>query len=310
MEHQIIPVIGLPRALLYHRYGVLWRTFFSELGIQTVLSPQTNREIMENGASLITDESCLSAKVFFGHVQALLGACDYILVPRISNYGRLPNFCVRFEALYDMRRNVFRHTGQKFLSYDLNALSGWEEDSAFMNMGQTLGCSAKQVKKAYKAAKKEEQHTWKLRVQAQEQVYKSDGIKILIAAHSYLIEDVYLGGSLVNILKSLNTVPVRADLVDRDAARNRCLELLPTCKWEVNQELVGGILQHRDQVDGIILLSAFPCGPDAMVNEMLLRTCKGIPMLNLVLDSQVGTAGMETRLESFVDIIRFKEGKL
>ena len=72
---------------------------------------------------------------------------------------------------------------------------------------------------------------------------------------------------------------------------------------------------HRDDVDGIILLSAFPCGPDAMVNELITRRVnthggKGVPILNLVLDSQSGTAGVETRLESFIDIIRFKEGKL
>ena len=61
---------------------------------------------------------------------------------------------------------------------------------------------------------------------------------------------------------------------------------------------------------GIILLSAFPCGPDAMVNELITRRVKGVPILNLVLDSQSGIAGVETRLESFIDIIRFKEGKL
>jgi predicted nucleotide-binding protein (sugar kinase/HSP70/actin superfamily) len=33
-------------------------------------------------------------------------------------------------------------------------------------------------------------------------------------------------------------------------------------------------------------------------------------MLNLVLDGQNGTAGVETRLESFLDIIRFQKGLL
>ena len=63
-------------------------------------------------------------------------------------------------------------------------------------------------------------------------------------------------------------------------------------------------------MDGIILLSAFPCGPDSMVNELIARRVKRVPMLNLVLDSQSGTAGIETRLESFIDIIRFKGGQL
>ena len=77
----------------------------------------------------------------------------------------------------------------------------------------------------------------------------------------------------------------------------------------MNRELMGSVLLNKDRADGIILLSAFPCGPDSMTNELLTRRLTGIPVLNLVLDAQTGTAGMETRMESFIDIIRFKEGK-
>ena len=45
-------------------------------------------------------------------------------------------------------------------------------------------------------------------------------------------------------------------------------------------------------------------------NELIARRVKGVPILNLVLDSQTGTAGVETRLESFIDIIRLKRGTL
>ena len=303
-------VIGIPRALLYHRYAVLWKTFFSELGAQVVLSPATNRTILENGSALITDESCLSAKIFFGHLQTLVGRCDYILVPRIANRGRNREFCVRFSALYDMARSIFRQTDQRFLAYNLDVLAGWEEESAFLQMGQSLGYPYKAVRRAYDTAKREEQRTFKAQVRAQERLYKAEGIKILILGHSYLVRDAFFGKSLIDTLRKMEVIPLRADLVDREAARRAARELLPTCKWEMNRELVGGMLLHKNQVDGVILLSAFPCGPDAMVNEMLLRRCKGIPILQLVLDGQSGTAGIETRLESFVDIIRLKEGKL
>ena len=33
----------------------------------------------------------------------------------------------------------------------------------------------------------------------------------------------------------------------------------------------------------------------------------GIPILNLTIDSQSGTAGVETRIESFVDILRYQQ---
>ena len=44
METQKIK-IGLPRAMLYYRYRVLWRTFFQELGMETVISAATDRDI-------------------------------------------------------------------------------------------------------------------------------------------------------------------------------------------------------------------------------------------------------------------------
>ena len=65
----------------------------------------------------------------------------------------------------------------------------------------------------------------------------------------------------------------------------------------------------RDQVDGIILMSAFPCGPDSMTNDMLLRLVKDVPILTIILDNQSGSAGLETRLESFVDILNFRKGR-
>ncbi|MGN0969955.1 MAG: acyl-CoA dehydratase activase-related protein, partial [Evtepia sp.] len=67
--------IGLPRALLYYRYGPLWRTFFQSLGLKTIVSPPTSRKILDQGTALAQDETCLSAKIFLGHVQELVGAC-------------------------------------------------------------------------------------------------------------------------------------------------------------------------------------------------------------------------------------------
>ena len=42
MDNQPIK-IGLPRAMLYYRYRVLWRTFFAELDMETVVSAPTDR---------------------------------------------------------------------------------------------------------------------------------------------------------------------------------------------------------------------------------------------------------------------------
>ena len=74
-------VIGIPRAMLYHRYSVLWDSFFSGLGIGTVVSEPTTKGILEEGTSYAIDEACLATKIFLGHVKSLIGKCDYILIP-------------------------------------------------------------------------------------------------------------------------------------------------------------------------------------------------------------------------------------
>lgn len=302
--------VGLPRAMLYYRFQVLWKAFFQELGVRTLVSPPTDRQIMEEGAALAIDEACLSLKVYLGHVKALVGRCDYILIPWVNSFGRRRDMCTRFQSLPDLTRNVFRESGQKFLSYQLDTPAGKDEQSAFVELGRTLGFSPRQAKRAYVRAKKEETAQYKGRVQAEEQLYRKDGLKILVAAHSYVVCDAYFGKPVVEGLKGLDAIPIRADLVDRDEALKQSEKLSSTCKWEISREILGGIVLHRDKVDGIVLLSAFPCGPDSMVNEILTRRFKDVPLLNLVLDSQSGTAGVETRLESFVDIIRLKKGVL
>ena len=303
-------IIGLPRAMLYDRFQTLWQTFFRELGAEVAVSPPTDRQIMEDGAALAIDEACLSVKVFLGHVKALLGKCDYILIPWVVGFGRRQELCTRFQSLPDLTRNVFRDSGQRFLSYQLDEAAGLDEKSAFLDMGKSLGFSPKAVKKAYGQAKKEEQAQYKAQVKAEEQLYSREGIKILVAAHSYVLQDAYLGRTVMDGLKKLDVTPIRAHVVDRDEALKRSLDLSSTCKWAISRELLGSIAMHRDKVDGVVLLGAFPCGPDSMVNDLLSRKLHGLPLLNLVLDSQSGTAGVETRLESFVDIIRLKKEAL
>ena len=302
--------IGIPRGMLYYRYEILWKTFFTKLGHDVRVSPSTTQSIAEQGMALTIDEACLSLKLYFGHVHALMGKCNYIFIPRVSNFGQNRDMCPRFHALYDVAANLFRDSGQKFLTCNIDVTRGEGELKAFLSLGQTLGCSLKQTLSAYKAAKREVERAWKDKLRAQKKRLDQEGLKILIAGHDYLIHDAFVGKPITDFLAGNGVIPIEAGVVDRDTALKRSLELSPTIRWELNREIVGGIAQYQDKVDGVIFLSAFPCGPDAMVNELMLRRMDDLPMLNLVLDGQNGTAGLETRLESFLDIIRFKGGLL
>ena len=60
--------IGIPRSLFYYYFSNIWVNFFDELGIDYIISPKTNKEILDLGMKYSTDEMCLSLKNYIGHV--------------------------------------------------------------------------------------------------------------------------------------------------------------------------------------------------------------------------------------------------
>ena len=309
MDQKSAITIGIPRAMLYYRYGVLWKAFFEELQVPVVISPPTTRELLESGSSIAVDESCLSAKIFMGHVNALLGKCDAVFIPRYSSLDHNAVFCTRFEGLFDQTRNVFRNTPQRFISCNIDEKEKSSEETAFVSLGRELGFSARESKSAYARAWKADQRQQKLWAKKQEALAAKPGRKILLVGHSYILSDPYLQKPIIGWLEENGATCLRADRMDRVKARKACTGFSPTCRWIMNEELIGSTVLWKQKADGIILVSAFPCGPDSMTNELLTRRLKDIPLMNLVLDAQTGTAGVETRLESFLDIIQFRKGE-
>lgn len=299
--------VGLPRAFLYYRYDILWKSFFKELGIKTISSPPTNRKMLENGSALAVDESCLSAKLYFGHVNALLDQCDYILVPRVVGFGVHRMMCTRFQSLYDLVVNIFPEYKDKFLVWNVDPKHGSDQLHAFEELGEKLGVSRKLSKKAYQKARKTADEFWKEKVKKQYATAKQKGRKVLVIGHSYVLEDAYVGRHIFDYLEKQEIRVLRADIVNREEALKKSQAVSPTLKWEISQEMVGGIEKYRNQVDGILLVSVYPCGPDSLVNELIVQKYSDLPILQLVLDEQDGTAGIETRMESFLDIIDFKK---
>ncbi len=301
--------VGIPRSLLYFKYSQLWEGFFKALGVDYVLSPDTNRELVARGTNLAVDESCLSFKIYLGHVAWLMDKCDMILVPRISNFGRAGTVCTRFQAIYDVVSNTFRDEKPKLLHYNIDLRTRENEMKAFVKMGKALGKKRPQCLFAYAAAKHAEKAAHVKVGEELKKALEDERIKILMVAHSYNTYDRYIGEPVIQTLRDMDTVPVIAGAVDMRQAVARSAELSDTVPWLYSKELLGAVALCRDKIDGIVLISTFPCGPDSMVNEIIIRRVKDKPILNLILDGQEGTAGLETRLESFVDIIKFKRNE-
>ena len=293
--------------MFFHRYEKLWMTYFSELGIETLLSPKTDKSILETGSRYGIDEACLSSKLLWGHVDSLVGKCDLVFIPRYANLGDDGVFCTRFEALYEMAKNSFRDAPVRFITADIDVNEGIPEAAAFGKLAMELGKKESDGLLAYESANRAWLDDQKKRDADTCRLLKQDGVKVLVVGHSYNIHDEYIGIPVIETLRSLDVIPILSTDIDLTDARARYQSIAKNVPWIVNRELLGCIDRFRDEVDGIVLITAFPCGPDSMTNDMVIRRVKGKPILNLLLDSQDGTAGIDTRLESFTDIIKMRK---
>ena len=298
--------IGIPRALLYYKYQHLWEVFFNELDCQIVLSAQSNKQILTDGINYSIDECCLPSKIYMGHVYSLIGKCDYILVPRVENFGKNEKVCVKFNGMYDIVKNTFKDL--PLIYYDLDVTNGHSERKGFLQMGKMLGKTYRQVMMAYQKAKKVQMLKDKQKAAKQLKLLDyQEGLKILMVTHPYNIYDNLIGDPIIKLVKESGGIPIYADAFASNECIQKSEEISKSLNWTYNKELVGAIQLYKDKVDGIILITAFPCGPDSLVNELLLRKIKGVPMSNIVLDELSGEAGLQTRIESFIDIIRVKK---
>ena len=71
--------------------------------------------------------------------------------------------------------------------------------------------------------------------------------------------------------------------------------------------MMASINYYHDKVDGIIIISSFPCGPDSLSNELAIRKVKNIPILKLIFEDFNSDIGIITRLESYFDILKAKK---
>ena len=325
MNHCDIRTIGIPRALLWYKYGRHWQTFFELLDFKVIVSEPTDKAIFDEGERRSSDEVCLASKAYLGHVAQLIGKCDAIFVPNHDSCDIRAGFCTKYQSLPDMVAATFRDDHPRILTLRIErAMDRKRTRKAYIDFAvHELGASPRAAHSAYRKSiafmramdKKTSNHqeeTFKLLETYKDVLEKDDSAKeappltILLVGHPYVVHDDYIVGDIVRAIEDMNAVVIYADESDHSSSFKRSFEFSETLPWIINRELVGSILNNLHRIDGIVLLSAFPCGPDSMFDDAIMRKIKDVPILNLMIDSQSGEAGVQTRLESFIDILRFQ----
>jgi len=291
--------IGIPRSLYYYHYKDLWLSFFKKLNIDVVISDKTTKEIMKKGIELSNDEMCIALKNYLGHVVSLKGLCDYVLIPRIDNYGINNQMCTNYMSTYDIIDKIL---DIPIISYNISLSDRKTEEKEFEKWSSILKRSKKEIREAYKYALEEVNKKSKYLERKNIEKLESKKTKILIVSHPYNIFDEYIGLSIINSLKKYDVEIIYSEYFNKNKTNKLGNVLSSGLYFKYSKEEIGSILMCKDKIDGILFLTAFPCALDSLVIPLVLRKVD-IPTLHLLIDEENSMTGIITRLESFIDII-------
>ena len=303
--------IGIPRALIYwkepvsngsHR-GYFWKTFFENLGAAVILSPQTNKEIIEMGVKVADPETCFATKVFLGHLQWLEGKVDYIFVPRLKTNEEKLEFCPRFFGLPDLVKILVK---TKILTESFDFRKNGSLEKPFWRLGKKLGFGKEKIKKAIEITLSNEKKLKKEQKKDFFQKINSKKPKIILISHPYNLYDEYVNLRIKEKLEKLGAQPIFIDEVPINHSKVISYQSSVKFHWEFGKEIMEKIQEIlKYDIDGAIEISSFACGCDAVIKEFVEKEFKGnkIPFLYLMIDEQTGEAGIQTRLEAFMDTI-------
>jgi predicted nucleotide-binding protein (sugar kinase/HSP70/actin superfamily) len=325
--------VGIPRALSFYTYYPLWKTFLEKLGMEVVLSRPTNKEILAAGIKETVSDACIPIKLFHGHVLDLKERVDYLFIPRLVSADGISTFCPKFLGLPDM----IRCSGLKLpplidVRFKVKRLVG--------GMFRFLGATAKNlsagnlftlIKGAGSALRQHRAYHSLLlgglepglamqalnepdRAPAPRRAKKK--LTVALLGYPYTIYDPFVSAGLYDKLSGLDVALVTPEQIPPRQMRRFSRVLPQNFFWHYSNRVAWSglyLLRSSNQpVDGLIHVTAFGCGPDAMVDKLLELEAKQAkkPFLTLTIDEHTGEGGIRTRLEAFVDMLLARKERI
>jgi len=152
---------------------------------------------------------------------------------------------------------------------------------------------------------------------------QADPVKVAIVGEIYVVIEPFSNMDIEIELGKLGVEVHRTMTLSRWVKYSLFLNYLGVDEWKQVHKLakpyldhdVGGdgwesvgekVLYTRKGYDGLVHLAPFTCMPEIVAQNIMPSTREDIPVLTVICDEQMAKQGLLTRLEAFVDLLRFR----
>ncbi len=312
--------IGMPRGLFYYYYYPLYKTFFSDLGARVILSQKTNRITIDQGIDAAVDETCFPIKVYFGHVKELCQHdLDYLFVPRLVSIEPRSYICPKFMGVPDMLRASIDNLPPLIdITVDLSHSDRAFKDQLFKT-GKLFTKKSSRIKASYEHGKQELAYCQAIAAQGYTMSEAIDiwqgedidqqlngSLRIGVLGHGYSLYDEAISMNIISRLRQMGCTVVLPEALSIDEVEQEAAVMPKRIFWTLGRKMVGSALKMEKMadVDGIIYVACFGCGPDSFIGEIIERKVSDKAYMLIVIDEHTGEGGLVTRLEAFCDMLK------
>ncbi len=308
--------IGINRSFLVNTYYPLYSTFFTKLGFEIVVPDSYSQKgIDQKNASF-----CYPAELTHGFFHTLIGMKnppEYIFLPHfkalpISDGNSSAQVCpfvqgetYYLQAAFSQRLKALKTKGTKILTPLLELTKGLEiAKTPLIETAVQMGVRRKTAISAFDAAVNrqtacmaEMSDIGKKMLQQLEADPNQIAVVIFARPYNGFVEEAHMGIPHKLASRGILVIPFDFLLFNREKSKRHMY-------WGMGQRIlqVARMVKKHPQLFGTFVTN-FSCGPDSFIIGYFRDIMGRKPSLTLELDSHTADAGLETRIEAFIDII-------
>ncbi|MGD8447999.1 MAG: acyl-CoA dehydratase activase [Desulfobacterales bacterium] len=308
--------IAINRSFLVNTYYSLYSTFFSQLGYEPVVPDSCSQEGIDQKNAAF----CYPAELSHGFFHSLIGTKnppEYIFLPHFKALPALDGnsssqVCpfiqgetFYLKATFRQKLNQLKAKGTKILTPLLDLTKGLETArEPLIKTAIQMGSRRKIASMAFETALKQQIACMDEMKQIGENALKElesdpDKTAVVIFARPYngFVEEAHMGIPHKLASRGILVIPFDFLLFNNEKSKRHMY-------WGMGQRILQAarLVKRHPQLFGTFITN-FSCGPDSFIIGYFRDIMGRKPSLTLELDSHTADAGLETRVEAFLDIV-------
>jgi predicted CoA-substrate-specific enzyme activase len=308
--------VGINKSFMTDSYFPLYRQFFSELGFGIVLPDHPAPDGLDRKLAPF----CYPAEVSHGFLADLLEKkTDYLFLPQVKSTameqdGKRTVTCPICQgepyylasAFKDHREFRRLSENERILTPVIDFAKGEKAvTGVLVETARAMGCSRKQARCAVVGALRSQRRITAARKDAGNLLLEAlgenptrFGIALFGRSYNAFVSESNMGIPDKFASRGVAVAPFDFFPIGNEPVRDGMY-------WSSGREILKGaaFVKKHPQLYACYITN-FSCGPDSFILEYFRDMMGEKPYLILELDSHVADAGLETRIEAFLDIIR------